>query len=69
MTKPDIDYLRSDIVRIAIANLRLIDHLKQQLAAAQARIDELMLEYCPDEMTAEQVEEWGNHQRAVKESK
>jgi uncharacterized protein involved in exopolysaccharide biosynthesis len=57
--KDNIEYLRSDIVRIAIANLRLIDHLKQQLAAAQSRIDELMLEYCPNEMTAEQLEEWG----------
>ncbi len=29
----------------------------------QARIDALMLEYCPDEMTPEQVENWGKHQR------
>lgn len=28
----------------------------------QARIDELMLEYCPEEMTAEQLEEWAKHQ-------
>ena len=43
--------------------------LKEQLAAAvkdanskQARIDELMLEYCPDEMMPEQIEEWAKHQ-------
>ena len=40
--------------------------LEQQLAAKQARIDELMLEYCHNEMTEEQLEEWSKHQRAVK---
>jgi hypothetical protein len=40
--------------------------LKAKLAAKQARIDELMMEYCPDEMTEEQLEEWSKHQRAVK---
>lgn len=46
-----------------------IRELTQQLAAKQARIDELMLEYCPNEMTEEQLEEWSKHQRTVKESK
>jgi len=31
----------------------------------QAKIDELMLEYCPNEMTPEQLEEWGRNQRPV----
>lgn len=31
----------------------------------QAKIDALMLEYCPDEMTPEQTEEWGRNQRPV----
>jgi len=31
-------------------------------AALQARIDELMQEYCPDEMTEEQWAEWAKHQ-------
>jgi hypothetical protein len=35
--------------------------------AQQAEIDRLMLEYCPDEMTAEQLAEWGKHQRRVRE--
>jgi len=35
---------------------RRINHL-------QAKIDELMLEYCPDEMTEEQMENWGKHQQ------
>lgn len=31
----------------------------------QAIIDEIMLEYCPDEMTPQQIEEWGRNQRPV----
>jgi len=42
-----------------------IARLEQQLSAAQAKIDELMLEYCPDEMTQEQIAEYAKHQRAV----
>jgi hypothetical protein len=33
--------------------------------AKQARIDALMLEFCPDEMDAEQRAEWANHQKPV----
>lgn len=40
-------------------------NLKRQLDAKQAQIDELMLEYCPDEMTDEQWEEYQRHQRVV----
>ena len=38
-----------------LSTLKLID-------GKQAKIDSLMLEYCPDEMTEEQVTEWGRHQ-------
>ena len=31
--------------------------------AQQATIDRLMLEYCPNEMTQEQKDEWASHQR------
>ena len=34
--------------------------------AAQAKIDALMLEYCPEEMTPEQTQNWAAHQRPVK---
>lgn len=34
----------------------------EQLAAKQAKIDALMLEFCSAEMTPEQVEEWSKHQ-------
>lgn len=39
-----------------------VQELSSRLGAAQARIDALMLEYCPDEMTDEQTDEWANHQ-------
>jgi len=35
------------------------------IAAQQAIIDELMLEYCPDEMTEEQLAEYAAAQKAV----
>ena len=37
------------------------------LECKQAKIDSLMLEYCPDEMTKEQLDVWGKHQKPVKE--
>ena len=47
----------------------LIDKLRQQnaeltaqLEAAQAKIDSLMQEYCPDEMTPEQKKVWADNQ-------
>ena len=36
---------------------------------AEAKIDALMLEYCPDEMTEEQVAEWKKHQIIKEEGK
>lgn len=45
----------------------IIRDLRSAVAAKQARIDALMLEYCPDEMTPEQVAEWARHQRPVSE--
>lgn len=42
-----------------------VKRLRAKLAAAQAKIDELMLEYCPNEMTEKQLKLWGDNQRAV----
>lgn len=39
--------------------------LKRQLDAKQAKIDELMLEYCPDEVTDDQWDEYQKHQVPV----
>lgn len=42
-----------------------IASLRTEKAALQAKIDSLMMEYCPSEMTAEQIEEWGKHQKSA----
>ncbi len=34
----------------------------RETEALQAEIDELMFEYCPDEMTTEQIQEWADRQ-------
>lgn len=41
---------------------------KEAWDCQQAAIDRLMLEFCPDEMTPEQLEEWEKHQRVVPKS-
>ncbi len=38
---------------------------KKDANAKQAKIDALMLEWCPDEMTPEQLKEWGNRQQVT----
>ncbi|WP_420465557.1 hypothetical protein [Panacagrimonas sp.] len=40
----------------------LIRELLAENERLQARVDALMLEHCPDEMTPEQVAEWGESQ-------
>jgi hypothetical protein len=55
----DPDWIRSDYDRE-------INKLLKQLAHKQFEIDNLMLEYCPDRMTYEQLENWSRHQVAVK---
>lgn len=42
-----------------------IAEIQKKLDAIQAQIDALMFEYCPDEMTKEQVDEWAKHQKLV----
>jgi len=49
---------------IAVVLLKkVVNDLRQENGALQAKIDRLMLEYCPDEMTEEQRENWGLDQR------
>lgn len=38
---------------------------RRQVQALQAKIDELMLEHCPEEMTKEQLDEYDKHQVPV----
>ncbi len=39
--------------------------LKEDLEEKQAKIDSLMLEYCPNEMTKAQKDNWAKHQKPV----
>ena len=41
----------------------MFNRLAKTLDAKQAKIDSLMLEFCPDEMTEEQKAEWASHRR------
>lgn len=52
-------YLAGQLVR---------DQLKEQVQSQQAKIDALMLEYCPNDMTPEQLEDWGRNQKPVDDS-
>lgn len=45
-----------------------LDRNADQIASKQAQIDRLMMEYCPDEMSFEQIARWKKHQ-VVKEKK
>ena len=48
----------------------IIGYYNTTLAAwsyQQAKIDALMLEYCPEEMTEDQLEEWKKSQKVFKE--
>lgn len=51
----------ADLVIFAAA--KEIASLRGELAAKQARIDELMQEYCPEEMTPDQLDTWARHQQ------
>lgn len=42
------------------------ERLRARGDALQARLDALMLEFCPDEMTEEQLENWARHQRPAR---
>jgi len=44
---------------------QLLREAVKEIDSLQAKIDSLMLEYCPDEMTEDQIANWGKHQRAV----
>lgn len=39
--------------------------LQRENASLQAKLDSLMLEYCPEEMSQEQIANWGKNQRRV----
>src|SRR5258706_4527206 len=44
-----------------------LTRLRGDVAEKHSVIDALMLEYCPDEMTPEQIAGWGRHQKPIAE--
>lgn len=50
------------------ASNAMIVQLQDEVANRQAKIDELMMEYCPDEMTMGQLVDWSAHQKPVEVS-
>lgn len=55
-----------DDVSIGYEAAEMIIDLRTQVAALQARLDALMLEFCPDEMSEEQIENWARYQRPAR---
>ena len=51
----------SSVIIFDDRHYEIID-LKRELGEKQAEIDRLMLEYCPNEMTKEQMDNWESHQ-------
>lgn len=41
------------------------DTARRDCEALQAQVDALMLEFCPEDMTPEQIARWGRHQERV----
>lgn len=44
---------------------QMLEYAEAACDALQAKLDRLMLEYCPEEMTPEQLATWAKHQRPV----
>jgi len=55
----------ADLDSIMDDHNRVVNELHNSTKTLQAKIDALMLEYCPDEMTPEQLANWGANQRPV----
>jgi len=61
-----IDGISQELVtRADLVEARIRKAVEAECAAKQAKIDMLMLEYCPDEMTKEQIDEWARNQNTV----
>ena len=41
------------------------EEIKAELAVLQARIDSIMLEYCPEDMDRKQIDTWGKFQKPM----
>jgi hypothetical protein len=61
--KPARDADHCDFPDCEQHNALVVENLRRTLASKQAKIDALMLEFCPGEMSAEQKAEWAKHQQ------
>ncbi len=63
--------LKQSIADLSHPNMRMLIEDKKrdeaELEKVQARLDAVMLEYCPEEMSREQVDNWAKHQVAIPE--
>ncbi len=62
MTKSLDEYIEFAKARQCHSDAYFYNEIKDFINAQQAKIDSLMFEYCPDEMTKDQVNEWSKHQ-------
>jgi hypothetical protein len=58
-------YLRYGTNRDTFYNMYALADKK--IESLQAKIDSLMLEFCPEQMTEEQIENWKKHQTVAKQ--
>ena len=66
----EIESLRMKLELTSASQMRAIgekDEWKRLAGARQARIDALMFEFCPDDMTADQIAEYEKQQRKVED--
>lgn len=64
---PDAEITAMSIAVLLTGMPDVLDEVIALLHSQQAKIDWLMLEYCPDEMTQEQKENWAAHQKPAHE--
>lgn len=71
MTNKDLEealYIASHLQDFTEFKVReVIEGLVRALKNKDSKIDRLMLEYCPDEMCQEQLDEWARNQKVYKE--
>lgn len=54
------------LIGLSDDQLKLLESARRRNERLQAKIDSLMMEYCPEDMTEEQIAEWEKHQTTVK---
>lgn len=62
-----VENRRSDLTYTKFCSLQeeTVIAVSKQIEYMQSQIDELMLEYCPDEMSQEQLDNWAKNQKVV----